>query len=329
MRPTARTRHAAPTVAVLAASLAVSLTAGCGHPDQDDNRAPQHSATPAAPPAPAPSVAAVGSPLAVKIDNVPAARPQSGLGTADVVYAEQVEGGLSRLMAVYGTRLPQTVGPVRSARESDLELLGQFHRPMLAFSGAQRKLLPLIDNAPLRPEPAAEDPSAYFRAAGKAAPHNLYLHPAKLLPSAPGKSALTTGFSYGPAPSGGTPTASRTVRYPAARFTFTWSAGQHRWLVDMDGTPMTTDGGARVAPATVVVQHVRIHDSRYHDVLGNPTPYTETVGSGKAEVLRDGRSFAASWSRPTATDGTTFRATNGGRMNFADGQVWVVFAPAK
>ncbi|WP_369395358.1 DUF3048 domain-containing protein [Streptomyces sp. CG1] len=329
MRHTARTRHAAPTAAVLAASLAVSLTAGCGHPDRDDNRAPQHSATPAAPPAPAPSVAA-GSPLAVKIDNLPAARPQSGLDAADVVYAEQVEGGLSRLMAVYATRLPKTVGPVRSARESDLELLGQFHRPLLAFSGAQRRLLPLIDNAPLRPEPAAEDPSAYFRATGKAAPHNLYLHPAKLLPSAPGKAALTTGFSYGPAPSGGTPTATRTVRYPAARFTFTWSAGQHRWLVEMDGTPMkTTDGGARVAPATVVVQHVRIHDSPYHDVLGNPTPYTETVGSGKAEVLRDGRSFAASWSRPTATDGTTFKAANGVRMNFADGQVWVVFAPAR
>lgn len=330
MRHTARMRHAAPTAAVLAASLAVSLTAGCGHHDRDDNRAPHHTTAPAGPPAPAPSTAAAGAPLAVKIDNVPAARPQSGLDAADVVYAEQVEGGLSRLMAVYATRLPRTVGPVRSARESDLELLGQFHRPTLAFSGAQHKLLPLIDNAPLRPEPAAEDPSAYFRGAGKAAPHNLYLRPAKLLPSAPGKAALTTGFSYGPAPSGGTPTASRTVRYPAARFTFAWSAEQHRWLIDMDGTPMTTtDGGKRVAPATVVIQHVRIRDSRFHDALGNPTPYTRTVGSGKAEVLRDGRSFAASWSRPTATDGTTFKAADGGPMNFAEGQVWVVFAPAR
>ncbi|MEU9478225.1 DUF3048 domain-containing protein [Streptomyces sp. NPDC048191] len=324
----ARTRRAVLTAAVLATTLTVSLTAGCSHRGRDDDRAPQHTPTPTptAPPAPAPAVA--GSPLAVKIDNVPAARPQTGLGAADVVYAEQVEGGLSRLMAVYATRLPATVGPVRSARESDLELLHQFHRPTLAFSGAQHKLLPLIGRAPLRAESPDRAPAAYYRGAGRAAPHNLYLHPARLLPSPPGKAALTTGFSYGPAPSGGTPTTSRTVRYPAARFTFTWSAGRHGWLVAMDGTPTVTTDSGRVVAATVVVQHVRIHSSRYHDALGNHTPYTETVGSGKAEVLRDGRSFAASWSRPAATGGTTFTAADGSRMNFADGPVWVVFAPA-
>ncbi|MQY33558.1 putative lipoprotein YerB [Streptomyces sp. RB17] len=322
-------RGTALTAAALAVSLSVSLMAGCSHHGRHDDRAPRHTPAPTAPaPSPAPSAAAAGSPLAVKIDNVPAARPQTGLAAADVVYAEQVEGGLSRLMAVYATRLPKTVGPVRSARESDLELLRQFHRPTLAFSGAQHKLLPLIDRAPLRAESADEAPAAYYRGTAKAAPHNLYLHPAKLLPSAPGKAALTTGFSYGPAPSGGTPTTARTVRYPAARFTFTWSAGRHRWLVAMDGTPTVTTDGARVAPATVVVQYVKIRTSRYHDVLGNPTPYTETVGSGKAQVLRDGRSFDATWSRPAATDGTTFTAADGGRMNFADGQVWVVFAPA-
>jgi hypothetical protein len=325
----ARRRRATLTVAALAASLTVSLTAGCTHHGRQDDRAPQHTPTPTSQaPTPTPSVTAAGSPLAVKIDNVSAARPQTGLDAADVVYAEQVEGGLSRLMAVYATRLPRTVGPVRSARESDLELLRQFHRPTLAFSGAQHKLLPLIDKAPLRAESPDEAPAAYYRGTGRAAPHNLYLHPAKLLPSAPGKAALTTGFRYGPAPSGGTPTASRTVRYPAARFTFTWSAERHRWLVAMDGTPTVTTDGARVAPATVVVQYVRIRSSRYHDVLGNHTPYTETVGSGKAQVLRDGRSFDASWSRPTATDGTTFTAADGSRMDFADGQVWVVFAPA-
>nr|WP_189954945.1 DUF3048 domain-containing protein [Streptomyces alanosinicus] len=328
MRHRAHTRSTALTAAVLAASMSGSLTAGCARPDRDDSRAPQHTATPVAPPTRTPPVAAAGSPLAVKIDNVPVARPQSGLDAADVVYAEQVEGGLSRLLAVYATRLPRTVGPVRSARESDLELLRQFDRPTLAFSGAQHKLLPLIGKAPLRAQSADEDPTAYFRAAGKAAPHNLYLRPATLLPAAPGKAALTTGFRYGPAPSGGRPTASRTVRYPAARFTFTWSAERHHWLIAMDDTPMATADGAQVAPRTIVVQHVRIHDSTYHDALGSPTPYTETVGSGKAEVLRDGRSFDASWSRPKATDGTAFTTADGGRMNFADGQVWVVFAPA-
>lgn len=302
--------------------LAAALTAGCGgHGGRHDT-----GPVPTRPPA---STPAGGSPLAVKIDNVPAARPQTGLDAADVVYAEQVEGGLSRLMAVYASRLPSAVGPVRSARESDLELLDQFDRPYLAFSGAQRKLLPLIDRAPVRPESPDTEPGAYYRDSARAAPHNLFMRPARLLHSAPGEGALTTGFRYGPAPAGGTPVTSRTVRYPAARFTFTWSPARHGWLIAMDGTPTVTTDGPRPAPPTVVVQYVDIRDSGYHDVLGNPTPYTETVGSGKAEVLRDGRSFTATWSRPAANGGTAFTGPDGAPLDFAAGQVWVVFARAR
>jgi hypothetical protein len=144
----------------------------------------------------------------------------------------------------------------------------------------------------------------------------------------PGKAALTTGFRFGPAPAGGTVTATRTVRYPVARFGFTWSAGERRWLVSMDGTPTRTRTGKRVTAATVVVQHVRVRTSGYHDVLGNPTPFTETVGTGKAEVLRDGRSFETTWTRPRATDGTAFTGADGRPVDFAAGQVWVVFAKA-
>ncbi|MCZ9339116.1 DUF3048 domain-containing protein, partial [Streptomyces sp. TRM76130] len=81
------------------------------------------------------------------------------------------EGGLSRLMALYATRLPATVGPVRSARESDLELLRQFDRPTLAFSGAQRALLPRIGSAPLRAERPDTTPGAYLRDSARPAPH--------------------------------------------------------------------------------------------------------------------------------------------------------------
>ncbi|MFG3295889.1 DUF3048 domain-containing protein [Streptomyces sp. NPDC048179] len=328
-------RHEAPTrrtvlaAALAAAATTASLTAGCTrHGTADDGRAPRATPTPSAG-TPAPSGSqTTGSVLAVKIDNVSAARPQTGLDSADVVYAEQVEGGLSRLMAVYATRLPEVIGPVRSARESDLELLRQFDRPTLAFSGAQRRLLPLIDKAPLLPETPGRKSAAFYRGTDHPAPHNLYLRPAELLPETPGKAALTTGFHYGPAPAGGAVTAARTVRYPAARFTFTWSADRHRWLVSMDGTPARTTAGTRLAAATVVVQYVRVTTSTYHDVLGNYTPYTQTVGTGKAEVLRDGRSFETTWSRPAATDGTTFTGADGSPVDFADGQVWVVFAKA-
>ncbi|MFJ2889961.1 DUF3048 domain-containing protein [Streptomyces sp. NPDC087305] len=320
------TKRAALLAVTMTASLAVGCTAHQGG-SVDDGRGRTPGQSPAQSPSASGSTApAAGPVLAVKIDNVPAARPQTGLDAADIVYAEQVEGGLSRLMAVFATKFPQSVGPVRSARVSDLDLLRQFNEPTLAFSGAQRKLLPLIDKAPLRSASPDEEGRAYYRGGDKPAPHNLYLHPKQLMPSAPGAAALTTGFVYGTAPAGGKPTASRTVRYPSARFTFTWSADKHRWLVTEDGTATVTTDGKRLAPATVVVQYVKIRKSAYHDVLGNNTPYTVTVGSGKADVLRDGRTYSADWKRQKATDGTRFTTPDGKPMNFAKGQVWVIFA---
>ncbi|MBQ0825766.1 DUF3048 domain-containing protein [Streptomyces tagetis] len=294
-------------LALAALALAAGCTAGV-----DDGR----------PPRPEPPG---GSVLAVKIDNAPAARPQTGLDTADVVYAEPVEAGLSRLMALYSTRLPDSVGPVRSARESDLELLRQFDRPTLAFSGAQTRLLPLIDRAPLRAEPPEKATGAYVREKGRPAPHNLYVRPDRLLPKPAGEHALTTGFRYGEAPPGGRPESSRTVRYPSASFTFTWSASRGGWLVDLDGRPASTPGGERLAPPTVVVQHVKVRASGFGDFRGNNSPYVESVGSGRAEVLRDGRVHEAAWKRGAAEDGTSFTAADGTPVNFAEGPVWVVF----
>ncbi|WP_202538194.1 MULTISPECIES: DUF3048 domain-containing protein [unclassified Streptomyces] len=269
--------------------------------------------------------------LAVKIDNVGAARPQTGVEDADIVYAEQVEGGLSRLMAVFGTRVPDVVGPVRSARETDLELLRQFDRPTLAYSGAQGRLQPLIDAAPLRAAPQGKEGGAYFRGGGKPAPHNLYLRPEKLGRTTSGAGAgAAAGFRFAArAPAGGRPETERTVRFPSARFTFNWSAGKGRWLVSMDGRAATTAGGTRLAAPTVVVQYVDVEPSRFHDKLGNASPLSRTVGSGRAVVLRDGRAYDARWERRAPQDGTEFTAAKGGSpLAFAPGQVWVVFAKA-
>ncbi|WP_330286487.1 DUF3048 domain-containing protein [Streptomyces sp. NBC_00576] len=328
-------RRGTTTAALLAAAVTASLMAGCTSDDRpsDDGRGQTHSRS-QDPDHRESHTPSVGSVLAVKIDNVHAARPQTGLEAADIVYAEQVEGGLSRLMAVYATRLPEAVGPVRSARETDLELLRQFDDPTLAFSGAQRKLLPLIDRAPLNAEsPESAASGVYYRGADRAAPHNLYLRPQRLIAAAPGPDALTTGFRYGAAPAGGTPAESRTVRFPSARFTFTWSADRHGWLVSMDGTPtVTTDDNTtddkRIAAATVVVQYVKVRESKFHDVLGNNSPYTQSVGSGRAQVLRDGRAFDVEWRRGSAAEGTDFTTADGTPVNFAKGQVWVVFATA-
>ncbi|MFP1625407.1 DUF3048 domain-containing protein [Streptomyces sp. 5K101] len=266
-----------------------------------------------------------GPVLAVKVDNVRPARPHTGLDAADLVYVEQVESGLSRILAVYASRLPPQVGPVRSARESDLELLRQFGRPALAYSGAQSALGPLIDAAPVVALPQGRVPDAYVRGSDRPAPHNLYLRPGKVLAGARGVSdASDIGLRFGAAPAGGRPAAEHTVRYPSASYAFTWSAAEKRWRVAMDGTAARTTDGKRLAPATVVVQYTEVRPSQFRDRGGNVSPYTETVGSGRALVLRDGRAHDARWQRESAAGDTVFTTAAGERLNFARGQVWIL-----
>lgn len=269
--------------------------------------------------------------LAVKVDNVPAARPQSGLADADIVCTEQVEAGLSRILAVFASTIPATIGPVRSARESDIELLRQFGEPALAFSGVQHRLLPLLRKAPLRLLSPGELGDGYERHADRSAPHNLYLRGRRAERAASGASApRDIGFRFGEAPEGGRDTARETVRYPAASFTFTWSKERRRWLVEMDGTPARhgADGDRGPEPATVVIQYVTVRPSAYRDSGGSVTPYTETVGSGRARVLRDGKAYEAHWSRPSAGGGTTFTTAQGHGLPFARGPVWVALVRA-
>ncbi len=270
-------------------------------------------------------VASLGPVIAVKIDNIVPARPQTGLSQADIVYVLPVEGGLSRFLAVFSSRFPPVIGPVRSAREDDLELLRQFGRPAFAYSGAQPHLLPVVERARIV-DLYSGRVGGYFRDHGRVAPYNLYAHTSRLRAEAKGASqAHDIGFRFGPAPAGGRVTTSDSVSYAAASFRFTWSATKGRWLVWMDGSrAMTTDGG-QLSAATVVIQKTIVRKSRFIE-WGALPPYAESTGSGQAVVLRGGRAYQARWSRPTANGGTTFSTASGQPMTFAAGPVWIVLA---
>lgn len=270
-------------------------------------------------------VTALGRVLAVKIDNLAPARPQTGLTGADIVYVLPVEGGLSRFMAVFSSRFPSVIGPVRSAREDDLELLRQFGRPAFAYSGAQPQLLPVVERA-RTVDLYAGRVGGYFRDPRRVAPHNLYARTSRLLAEAPGASrARDIGFRFGPAPAGGRATASFPVSYPAASFAFRWSARDGRWLVWMDGTPARAAEGGPLSAATVVVQDTRVRTSRFLEA-GTRPPYAESTDTGTGVVLRGGKAYPVRWTRPDADGGTTFTSMSGQVMTFARGPVWVVLA---
>jgi hypothetical protein len=290
----------------------VTLTAGCGSSGGS-------SAAPAS--AVAPSGSAV---VAIKIDNVAAARPATGLSGAETIYVELVEGGLTRIVAVFGADRPDVVGPVRSARPTDIDLLAQYGRPTFAYSGSAPELRAALRSGEFVNAAQSDVSRAYFRRSTHAAPHNLYVRPG-LLPTGTGPSAPV--LTFGATPPGGTPATDQRVRYPAASYEFRWSAATRRWLIWMDGTPFRSTEAGQLGAATVVLQQVTTTTARFHDSAGSPVPVARTVGGGAATVLRDGRSYAATWTRRSATTPTRFTTTSGQTVPFADGQVWVLLVP--
>ncbi|GAA3508637.1 hypothetical protein FHR32_006766 [Streptosporangium album] len=268
--------------------------------------------------------------LAAKIENTSAGKPQLGLKSADIVYVEQVEAGLTRLMAIFSSKLPPKIGPVRSARISDMHIVPQFGRPAFAYSGAQTKMLPIIAQSSLVDVSDSRAPGAYFRQPGRYAPYNLFADTKELLAKAPkATKAKDIGLTFGDAPEGGVPKKAFSVKYPAARFTFAWSEPAQKWLIWQDGKKdMAAEGGQLGAP-TIVVQYTKTERSEFHDLNQSYTPLVHTTGEGSAIVLRDGQAFKAKWSRETEKDGTVFTTEAGDPMNFAPGQVWVVLASRK
>ncbi|MEK8169174.1 hypothetical protein NKH77_03265 [Streptomyces sp. M19] len=139
--------------------------------------------------------------------------------------------------------LPSRVGPVRSARETDLDLLGQFGRPALAYSGCSPS------SSPRSTPPAV--PAAAGQGVRRVRPRHRPSRPAQPVRPARGGCATPARepraghrLHLRAAPSGGRSETARTVRFPSATVGFTWSAGSGRWLVSMDGSPArTTDGG--------------------------------------------------------------------------------------
>jgi hypothetical protein len=270
-----------------------------------------------------------GPVLAVKIDDTNAAHPQIGLEDADVVYIEQVEGGLTRLAAIFSSRIPERVGPVRSARISDMDILKQYGRVAFAYSGAQKKLLPVIEAANLQNLGAqSQPPSIYTTDPNRVPPVAMVLRADLLMAKVVEKnyqvtSAKNVGWSFGKAPEGGKPTQSVIMHWPAARYSAEWSESESRWLLSHNSTLDVADSGKTLGPTTLVIQMVSITDSEYHDKVGGVTPFSQTVGIGRGFILRDGKTFIALWSRPTDTDGTTWTLADGSEIRFAPGQIWV------
>lgn len=270
-----------------------------------------------------------GPVLVVKIDDTSLAHPQIGLERADIVYIEQVEGGLTRLAAIYSSDIPTLIGPVRSARISDLELLSQFGKVAFAYSGAQKLLRPEISAANLVDLGAQSMSSLIYTTDPERTPPYAMVLRADLLMDYIAEKGLeidsskSPGWKFSDSTDLGVTFQSVKVSWPANSYEVTWSPQKNAFELSHGGKPNYSSTGQILTADTFVIQLVSITDSIYKDKVGGVTPFSATVGSGRGFILRDGKYIEGVWSRPTPESGTQWSTPEGKEITFAAGSIWI------
>lgn len=270
--------------------------------------------------------------LVVKIDNAPKARPQAGINQADVVVEEAVEGGITRLFTVFHSQDPPVIGPVRSARSTDIALAAPLNRPLFAYSGANNVFLKLINEAPMVDIGVNAVPGAYRRERGRPALYDLFSSSAALFGAAPpGSGPPPPIFRYGPAAPGGKPSQGVQLEFRGRVVTLVdwrWDAAKAGWLRTQNATAHVDADGAQVTATNVVVQVVPYEDTGIRDQSGEPVPEAKLVGEGRALLFRDGVVTEGKWSKASAEAVTEYTTPDGQPLMLNPGQTWVELARA-
>jgi Protein of unknown function (DUF3048) N-terminal domain/Protein of unknown function (DUF3048) C-terminal domain len=270
--------------------------------------------------------------LAVKVENTPDAQPLAGLDRADIVYEEVVEGGITRFVALYQCDDTDRVGPVRSIRSTDPDILAPMsEHPLLAFSGGSNGVRNIVEDAGMTTMDESSALKAFTRDEGRLAPHNLFTSTkplwAKGKSLAKGEPAPAAPFTY----SDDVPTPSKKARSATVVFsglaTAEWRWQQGRWVRYLDGSPMLLEGGEPIETDNVVIQVVKTTESDFQDVAGYPSPEVDLTGKGKAWVLRDGKLITGTWERADVGDFTTFTTKSGEEITLTPGTTFVELAP--
>jgi hypothetical protein len=303
------------------------------------------------PPAPAPTVDANADPLTglphdpssparaaliVKIDNAPKARPQAGINDADVVVEEGVEGGVTRFATLFHSRDAVSVGPVRSARSTDLLFAQQLGRPLFSYSGANAVFADLVAKAPLVDVGVGRFPAIYHRQAGRPSPYNLFSETRALFASAPDdKTPPPPLFNYraeGEAPpvEGSEPARPVQALWKlniTTTVVYSWDEASKTFKRTTDGVPHVDAAGAQVAPENVVFQVVGYRNTGLVDRSGAAVPEAELIGEGEAWVLTAGKLIKGHWSRAAEAQTTTYTLPSGAPIKLTPGRTWLELVP--
>jgi hypothetical protein len=259
--------------------------------------------------------------LIVKVENTPDALPQWGIDQADVVYEEIVNGGITRLAAVFNSQAPAKVGPVRSVRPTDTQIVWPLGG-IFAYSGGAAYAVASISSAPVKLIDESSAGSAMFRDPTRYAPHNLYAVAAGLFAfgGKPVPPPALFAFRSATKAAVGAKVASLVVPFPSIYpVTWTWDATSASWDRTLFAKADVTGTGVRESPKNVVVMFVN-----YVNGIGTMASYANLQGSGPVAIFTDGKEIVGTWSRGSSKgDVVTYQTASGKQIELTPGQTWV------
>ncbi len=263
--------------------------------------------------------------LSIKIENTPAARPQTGLDVADVVYEQITEGDITRFIAVYNSTIPDVAGPIRSVRAMDPDVVAALGG-IFAYSGGIPESVHLLRQAHgVNSVDETQADSAMFRDKSKKAPENLYGHGPDLLgkggqpvPVHPLFSYLDAGQAFN-----GDPASQVSVGFKQGyAVSYTFDPPSRTWQRFIGLTPATAASGQQIAPTNVIVEFVGC-------CLPSPEGGAyQTVGRGDAWGLADGKVVKGKWARSDPSQPTQYTDAAGAPIKLQPGRTWIEFVPA-
>jgi hypothetical protein len=270
--------------------------------------------------------------LAVKVENYPQARPQYGLQSADIVYEELVEGGITRFMGIWQCHDAARIEPVRSVRTTDPKILVQYGHPIFGYAGGAPWIMNMVKAThQITDVNMIADPQLYHRDPARYEPHNLFTSTQELWNGAHSTAGPPSPvFTY-----------SATPNVPGARpvhdihldFSYysdvhwIWNASKGEWMRYYGTQPAMLTSGQQTA-TNVVVQKVKVTYGSMSDVLGTPSPVLTLTGTGAAWVCSDGKCVAGKWVRTSLKTTTQFETKSGQVIPLAPGNTYVELYPS-
>jgi len=260
--------------------------------------------------------------MVLKMDNTYASAPQVGLGSADLVVEELVEGGMTRLAAFYYSTIPGDVGPVRSMRASDIGIVSPVNGAMVT-SGAANVTINRIDAAGI--PFFSEGDKGFYRDSSRSAPYNLFtdMSETATLVDQDGPERPDDYLPWGAEedfPQG----------QPARTLAASFSGGHTTNWTFKNGTYVNENSNAGAGdefPAdTVLVLRVKVGDAGYRDPAGNPVPETHFTGQGQALIFHDGRLVRGQWTKDSLDAPLDLR-TEAGELSVPAGHTWIELVP--